>query len=149
TSADRGVLSTHLHSDGRQHDLLYADGGPSLNQVSGVVRMQGQEVFRHAVTRLSSVLQEALDANGLTPADVDWLVPHQANRRILESTARKLGLPMEKMVVTVDRHANTSAASIPLALAQAVDDGRIQRGDMVLMEAMGAGFTWAAAALRW
>ncbi len=149
TSADRGVLSTHLHSDGRQHDLLYADGGPSLNQVAGVVRMQGQEVFRHAVTRLSSVLQEALDANGLTPADVDWLVPHQANRRILESTARKLGLPMEKMVVTVDRHANTSAASIPLALAQAVDDGRIQRGDMVLMEAMGAGFTWAAAALRW
>jgi 3-oxoacyl-[acyl-carrier-protein] synthase-3 len=117
--------------------------------VAGVVRMQGQEVFRHAVTRLSSVLQEALDANGLTPADVDWLVPHQANRRILESTARKLGLPMEKMVVTVDRHANTSAASIPLALAQAVDDGRIQRGDMVLMEAMGAGFTWAAAALRW
>jgi 3-oxoacyl-[acyl-carrier-protein] synthase-3 len=149
TSDDRGVLSTHLHSDGRQHDLLYADGGPSLNQQAGVVRMQGQEVFRHAVTRLSGVLHEALEANGLSPEDVDWLVPHQANRRILESTAKKLGLPIEKMVVTVDRHANTSAASIPLALAQAVDDGRIKRGDLVLMEAMGAGFTWAAAALRW
>lgn len=149
TNADRGILSTHLHSDGRQHDLLYCDGGPSLNQVSGVVRMEGQEVFRHAVTRLSGVLHEALDANGLAPEDVNWLVPHQANRRILDSTARKLGLPPEKMVVTVDRHANTSAASIPLALATAVDDGRIQRGNLVLMEAMGAGFTWAAAALRW
>ncbi len=149
TSDDRGILSTHLHSDGRQHDLLYADGGPSLNQQAGVVRMQGQEVFRHAVTRLSGVLHEALEANGLAPEDVDWLVPHQANRRILESTAKKLGLPIEKMVVTVDKHANTSAASIPLALAQAVDDGRIKRGDLVLMEAMGAGFTWAAAAVRW
>ena len=149
TNADRGILSTHLHSDGRQHDLLYCDGGPSLNQVSGVVRMEGQEVFRHAVTRLSGVLHEALEANGLAPEDVNWLVPHQANRRILDSTARKLGLPPEKMVVTVDRHANTSAASIPLALATAVDDGRIQRGNLVLMEAMGAGFTWAAAALRW
>jgi 3-oxoacyl-[acyl-carrier-protein] synthase-3 len=149
TSADRGILSTHLHSDGRQHDLLYADGGPSLNQVSGVVRMEGQEVFRHAVTRLSGVLHEALAANGLSAEDVNWLVPHQANRRILDSTARKLGLPPEKMVVTVDRHANTSAASIPLALAAAVDDGRIQRGHLVLMEAMGAGFTWGAAALRW
>ncbi len=149
TNRDRGVLSTHLHSDGRQHDLLYADGGPSFNQHAGVVRMQGQEVFRHAVARLSAVLHEALAANGLTAADVDWLVPHQANKRILDSTARKLGLPPEKMVVTVDRHANTSAASIPLALAVAVDDGRIKRGDLVLMEAMGAGFTWAAAALRW
>jgi 3-oxoacyl-[acyl-carrier-protein] synthase-3 len=149
TNADRGVLSTHLHSDGRQHDLLYANGGPSLNQVAGVVKMEGQEVFRHAVTRLSSVLQEALDANGLSVQDVDWLVPHQANRRILDSTAKKLGLPPERMVVTVDRHANTSAASIPLALATAADDGRIKQGDLVLMEAMGAGFTWAAAALRW
>jgi 3-oxoacyl-[acyl-carrier-protein] synthase-3 len=147
--ADRGVLSTHLHSDGRQHDLLYANGGPSLNQVAGVVKMEGQEVFRHAVTKLSSVLQEALDANGLSVEEVDWLVPHQANKRILDSTAKKLGLPPEKMVVTVDRHANTSAASIPLALAAAADDGRIKPGDLVLMEAMGAGFTWAAAALRW
>lgn len=147
--ADRGVLSTHLHSDGRQHDLLYANGGPSLNQVAGVVKMEGQEVFRHAVTKLSSVLQEALDANGLSVEEVDWLVPHQANKRILDSTAKKLGLPPEKMVVTVDRHANTSAASIPLALATAVDDGRIKPGDLVLMEAMGAGFTWAAAAVRW
>jgi 3-oxoacyl-[acyl-carrier-protein] synthase-3 len=149
TSADRGVLSTHLHSDGRQHDLLYANGGPSLNQVAGVVKMEGQEVYRHAVNRLASVLQEALDANGLSVREVDWLVPHQANKRILDSTAKKLGLPPEKMVVTVDRHANTSAASIPLALATAVDDGRIKQGDLVLMEAMGAGFTWAAAALRW
>lgn len=149
TSDDRGVLSTHLHSDGRQHDLLYANGGPSLNQVAGVVKMEGQEVFRHAVSRLSGVLKEALEANGLKPEDVDWVVPHQANRRILESTARKLGLPLEQMVMTVDRHANTSAASIPLALAVAVDDGRIKPGDLVLMEAMGAGFTWAAAALRW
>jgi 3-oxoacyl-[acyl-carrier-protein] synthase-3 len=149
TNADRGVLSTHLHSDGRQHDLLYANGGPSLNQVAGVVKMEGQEVFRHAVTRLSSVLQEALDANGLSVQEVDWLVPHQANKRILDSTAKKLGLPLERMVVTVDRHANTSAASIPLALATAADDGRIKQGDLVLMEAMGAGFTWAAAAVRW
>jgi 3-oxoacyl-[acyl-carrier-protein] synthase-3 len=149
TTADRGVLSTHLHSDGRQHDLLYANGGPSLNQVAGVVKMEGQEVFRHAVTRLSSVLQEALDANGLSVREVDWLVPHQANKRILDSTAKKLGLPPERMVVTVDRHANTSAASIPLALATAADDGRIKQGDLVLMEAMGAGFTWAAAAVRW
>jgi 3-oxoacyl-[acyl-carrier-protein] synthase-3 len=149
TSDDRGVLSTHLHSDGRQHDLLYANGGPSLNQVAGVVKMEGQEVFRHAVSRLSGVLKEALEANGLKPEDVDWVVPHQANRRILESTARKLGLPMERMVVTVDRHANTSAASIPLALAVAAADGRLKEGDLVLLEAMGAGFTWAAAALRW
>ncbi|MGE0650820.1 MAG: beta-ketoacyl-ACP synthase III [Alphaproteobacteria bacterium] len=147
--ADRGVLSTHLHSDGRQHDLLYANGGPSLNQIAGVVKMEGQEVFRHAVTKLSSVLQEALDANGLSVEEVDWLVPHQANKRILDSTAKKLGLSPEKMVVTVDRHANTSAASIPLALAAAADDGRIKPGDLVLMEAMGAGFTWAAAAVRW
>jgi len=149
TAKDRGIMSTHLHSDGRQHDLLYANGGPSLNQVAGVVKMEGQEVFRHAVTRLSAVLKEALDANGLSITDVDWLVPHQANQRILNSTAKKLGLPLEKMVITVDHHANTSAASIPLALAEALDDGRIKQGDLVLMEAMGAGFTWAAAALRW
>jgi 3-oxoacyl-[acyl-carrier-protein] synthase-3 len=149
TAKDRGILSTHLHSDGRQHDLLYANGGPSLNQEAGVVKMEGQEVFRHAVSRLSSVLKEALDANGLSTADIDWLVPHQANKRILDTTAKKLGLAPEKMVITVDRHANTSAASIPLALAVALDDGRIKQGDLVMMEAMGAGFTWAAAALRW
>ncbi len=149
TSADRGILSTHLHSDGRQHDLLFADGGPSSNQVSGFVRMRGREVFRHAVTRLASVIDEAMASNGLTIEDVDWLVPHQANKRILDSTVRKTGLAPEKMVVTVDKHANTSAASIPLALNEAASDGRIKKGDLILMEAMGAGFTWAAAALRW
>jgi len=149
TSDDRGILSTHLHSDGRQHDLLYADGGPSSTQTAGVVKMVGREVFRHAVGRLSEVVEEALECNNLSADDVDWLVPHQANKRILDSTAKKLRLPPEKMVVTVDRHANTSAASIPLALNEAASDGRIKRGDLVLMEAMGAGFTWASAALRW
>ncbi|HSR55474.1 MAG TPA: beta-ketoacyl-ACP synthase III [Alphaproteobacteria bacterium] len=148
-SSDRGVLSTHLHSDGRQHDLLYADGGPSLNQMAGVVRMQGREVFRQAVSRLSEVVDEAMQRNGFTASDIDWLVPHQANKRILDSTAKKIGIPPEKMVVTVDRHANTSAASIPLALNEAASDQRIKTGDLVLMEAMGAGFTWASAALRW
>jgi 3-oxoacyl-[acyl-carrier-protein] synthase-3 len=148
-NTDRGVLSTHLHSDGRQHDLLYADGGPSLNQVAGFVRMQGREVFREAVTRLSAVVDEAMESNGLSIADVDWLVPHQANKRILDTTATKIGIAPEKVVVTVDRHANTSAASIPLALSEAASDGRIKKGDVVLVEAMGAGFTWAAAALRW
>ncbi|MEE8562732.1 MAG: beta-ketoacyl-ACP synthase III [Alphaproteobacteria bacterium] len=149
TNTDRGVISTHLYSDGRQHDLLYADGGPSLNQVAGVVRMQGREVFRQAVTKLSAVVGEALESNGLSVADVDWVVPHQANKRILDATAKKSGIALEKMVVTVDRHANTSAASIPLALSEAANDDRIKRGDLVLMEAMGAGFTWAAAVLRW
>ncbi len=148
-NTDRGVLSTHLHSDGRQHDLLYADGGPSLNQRAGFIRMQGREVFRQAVTKLSAVVGEALASNGFSVADVDWLVPHQANKRILDSTARKSGIALEKMVVTVDRHANTSAASIPLALSEAANDDRIKQGDLVVMEAMGAGFTWAAATLRW
>ncbi len=148
-NTDRGVLSTHLHSDGRQHDLLYADGGPSRNQIAGVVRMQGREVFRQAVNKLSAVVGEALASNGFSVADVDWLVPHQANKRILDSTARKSGISLEKMVVTVDRHANTSAASIPLALSEAANDDRIKQGDLVIMEAMGAGFTWAAATLRW
>ncbi|MCH8917338.1 MAG: ketoacyl-ACP synthase III [Proteobacteria bacterium] len=148
-NTDRGVLSTHLHSDGRQHDLLYADGGPSLNQMAGVVRMQGREVFRQAVIKLSAVVGEALVSNGFSVADVDWLVPHQANKRILDSTARKSGISLKKMVVTVDRHANTSAASIPLALSEAANDDRIKQGDLVVMEAMGAGFTWAAATLRW
>jgi 3-oxoacyl-[acyl-carrier-protein] synthase III len=147
--ADRGVLSCHLHSDGRQHDLLYADGGPSSTGSAGHVRMQGKEVFRHAVTNLAAVVDEALTANGLAASDVDWLVPHQANRRILDGTAKKLGLGPEKVVITIDRHANTSAASIPLALAEAVADGRIQRGQLLLLEAMGGGFTWAASLVRW
>ena len=149
TNQDRGILSTHLHSDGRQHDMLYADGGPSATGTIGKLRMQGRDVFRHAVVNLSSVLQEALAANHFEAGDIDWLVPHQANKRILEATAKKLALPKEKMVVTVDRHANTSAASVPLALAEASEDGRIKPGDLVMLEAMGAGFTWAACALRW
>ena len=149
TGADRGILSTHLHSDGRFHDLLYTDGGPSSTRTVGQVRMVGKEVFRHAIANLASVLQEALTANGLETEDIDWLVPHQANKRILDSTARKLGLPPEKMVVTIERHANTSAASIPLALAEASSDGRIKPGDVVILEAMGGGFTWASCVLRW
>jgi len=145
----RGILSTHLHSDGATNDLLYVDGGPSSTQTVGHVRMNGREVFRHAVTNLASIVGETLDANGLSPDDIDWLVPHQANKRILDSTAKKLGLPAERVVVTVDRHANTSAASIPLALDEAVKDGRIKRGDLVLMEAMGGGLTWGAGLVRW
>ncbi len=149
TNKDRGILSTHLHSDGRQHDMLYADGGPSSTGTVGKVRMQGKEVFRHAVVNMAAVLEEALVANKLTAAEIDWLVPHQANLRILDATAKKLGLPSEKVVITVDRHANTSAASIPLALAEAANDGRIKSGQLVMLEAMGAGFTWASAAVRW
>ena len=149
TSADRGILSTHLHSDGRKHELLYANGGPSTTGSIGMVKMHGREVFRHAVVNLAEVLNEALAANGLTSADIDWLVPHQANKRILDSTATKLRLPMEKVVVTVDRHANTSAASIPLAIAEASADGRLKPGNLVVLEAMGGGFTWAAAVVRW
>ena len=145
----QGILSTHLHSDGSTNDLLYVDGGPSSTQTVGHVRMIGREVFRHAVVNLAAIVGEALDANGLAPEDIDWLVPHQANKRILDGTARKLGLPEEKMVVTVDRHANTSAASIPLALDEAVHDGRIKRGDLVLLEAMGGGLTWGASLVRW
>jgi len=146
---ERGVLSTHLHSDGSTNDLLYVDGGPSSTQTVGHVRMIGREVFRNAVTNLADIVGETLDANGLTMDDVDWLVPHQANRRILDSTAKKLGMLQEKIVVTVERHANTSAASIPLALDQAVRDGRIQKGDLVLMEAMGGGLTWGSGLVRW
>lgn len=148
TNQDRGILSTHLHSDGRHHDLLYVDGGPSSTQTVGHVRMEGREVFRHAVTNLAEVVGEALSANDLTAADIDWVVPHQANRRILDGTAKKLGLPPERMVITVDRHANTSAASVPLAFTEAVKDGRIKKGDLVLLEAMGGGFTWGAALAR-
>lgn len=149
TNADRGILSTHLHSDGRKHGLLYANGGPSTTGSIGMVKMHGREVFRHAVVNLAEVLNEALAANGLTSADIDWLVPHQANKRILDSTASKLHMPIEKVVVTVDRHANTSAASIPLAIAEASADGRLKPGNLIVLEAMGGGFTWAAAVVRW
>ncbi len=146
---DRGILATRLHADGRYNDLLYVDGGPSTTGTVGKLRMKGREVFRHAVTNLSAVLTETLEAAGHRIEDVDWVVPHQANARILDATAKKLGLSPDKVVVTVDRHANTSAASVPLALDVAVKDGRIRRGDLVLLEAMGGGFTWAAAALRY
>jgi len=145
----RGILSTHLHSDGRHHDLLYVDGGPSSTKTVGHLRMTGREVFRHAVTKLSAVVREAMDANGVTPADVDWLVPHQANKRILEGTARHLNISPEKVVSTVERHANTSAASIPLALADSVEKGLIRRGQLLLLEAIGGGFAWGSGLLRW
>lgn len=149
TNADTGILTTHLHSDGRHHDLLYVDGGVSSTGTIGHLRMEGREVFKHAVTKLAEVVDEALRATGLQASDIDWLVPHQANRRIIDATARKLDLPADKVVLTVDRHANTSAASIPLALDVAARDGRIKQGDIVLIEAMGGGFTWASALLRW
>lgn len=148
-SADRGILSTHVYSDGRHHDALYVDGGPSSTRTTGVVRMEGREVYRHAVVRMAEAIDAALECNGMTPGDIDWLVPHQANRRIIESMAKRLNLPEDRVVITVDRHANTSAASIPLALCEAVSDGRIQQGDLVLMEAMGGGFTWGSALVRW
>jgi 3-oxoacyl-[acyl-carrier-protein] synthase-3 len=146
---EAGVLATRLHADGRHNDLLFVDGGPSTTGTVGKLRMKGREVFRHAVVNLAEVLGEVLGAAGLTTADVDWVVPHQANARILDATARKLGLSPDKVVVTVDRHANTSAASVPLAFDAAVQDGRIKRGDLVVLEAMGGGFTWGAAALRY
>ena len=146
---DRGILATRLHADGRHNDLLFVDGGPSTTGTVGKLRMKGREVFRHAVVNLADVLNEVLAAAGIESDDVDWVVPHQANARILDATAKKLGLPPEKVVVTVDRHANTSAASVPLALDTAVRDGRIKRGDIVVLEAMGGGFTWGAAALKY
>ena len=145
----RGILSTKLHADGRHNELLFVDGGPSTTQTVGKLRMKGREVFRHAVVNLADVLNEVLADAGLNASEVDWVVPHQANARILDATARKLGLPAEKVIVTVDQHANTSAASVPLAFDAAVRDGRIQRGDLVVLEAMGGGFTWGAAALRY
>lgn len=149
TTADRGMLASRLHSDGRYNDLLHVDGGPGSTGTTGHLRMKGKEVFRHAVTNLSSVMGEVLAAASLEPKDVAWVVPHQANLRILEATARKLGLDPAQVIITVDRHANTSAASVPLALDTAVRDGRIQPGDLLLLEAMGGGFTWGAAAIRW
>lgn len=146
---EAGILSTKLHADGRHNELLYVDGGPSTTGTVGHVRMKGSEVFRHAVVNLATVMTEVLDSTGLMPADVDWVVPHQANARILDATARKLGLSADQIVVTVDQHANTSAASVPLALDTAVRDGRIQRGQLLVLEAMGGGFTWGAAAVRY
>jgi 3-oxoacyl-[acyl-carrier-protein] synthase-3 len=146
---ERGILATRLHADGRHNDLLFVDGGPSTTGTVGKLRMKGREVFRHAVINLADVLNEVLAAAGLEASDVDWVVPHQANARILDATSRKLGLPPEKVVMTVDKHANTSAASVPLALDTAVRDGRIKRGDLVVLEAMGGGFTWGAAALKY
>jgi 3-oxoacyl-[acyl-carrier-protein] synthase-3 len=145
----RGVLSTHLHSDGRLYDILYVDGGPSTTGTTGHLRMEGREVFRQAVSHLSEAVEEALAANGLSGADIDWLVPHQANLRIIDAIGKRLSLRPDQTVVTIERHANTSAASIPLALDEAVSDGRIQPGHLVLMEALGGGLTWGASLVRW
>ena len=143
-----GILTTKLHADGAHGELLYVDGGPSTTGTVGKLRMKGREVFRHAVVNLAQVLHETLDSAGLRPQDIDWVVPHQANARILDATARKMGLPPEKVIVTVDRHANTSAASVPLAFDTAMTDGRIKPGDLVMFEAMGGGFTWGASLVR-
>ena len=145
----RGILSAKLHADGRHNELLYVDGGVSTTGTVGKLRMRGREVFRHAVVNLAGVLGEVLDAVGMTAVDIDWLIPHQANARILEATARKLGLSPDRVVVTVDHHANTSAASVPLALDEAVRDGRVRRGQLLVLEAMGGGFTWGAAVVRY
>lgn len=149
TVADRGVLMSRLHADGRFAGELCVDGGPSTTRTVGHLRMNGREVFRHAVSNISSVIQETLLDVGLAADEIDWFVPHQANQRILDGTARKIGIPPEKIVITVDRHANTSAASIPLALNAALEDGRIKEGHLVLLEAMGGGFTWGATLIRW
>ncbi|MGI9386884.1 MAG: beta-ketoacyl-ACP synthase III [Methyloligellaceae bacterium] len=148
-ATDRGIIASRLRSDGRFREKLYVDGGPSSTQTVGQLRMDGREVFRHAVTNISSVIKETLDAAGLSADEVDWFVPHQANKRILDGTARKLGISSERIVVTVDKHGNTSAASIPLALNDVYEDGRLEDGDLVLMEAMGGGFTWGAVLARW
>ena len=149
TASDRGILSSHLFSDGRHHDLLYVDGGPSKTRTTGHLRMEGREVFRHAVTNMSEAIETALAACSLTASDIDWFVPHQANQRILDATARKVGVHPSRVVSTVAQHANTSAASVPLALHTAVRDGRIKQGDLVLVEAMGGGFTWGSGLIRW
>jgi 3-oxoacyl-[acyl-carrier-protein] synthase-3 len=149
TTADRGVLTAQLRSDGAHKEKLYVDGGPSTTGTVGHLRMEGREVFKHAVGMITDVIEAAFEATGTTADDLDWLVPHQANRRIIDGSARKLGIPLEKVVVTVDLHGNTSAASIPLALSVAASDGRIKKGDLVLLEAMGGGFTWGSVLLRW
>lgn len=148
-AGDRGIIAASLRSDGAHCEKLYVDGGVSTTGDIGHLRMQGREVFKHAVGMITDVIEAAFDEAGITADELDWLVPHQANRRIIEGSAKKLGIPMEKVVVTVDQHANTSAASIPLALAAAAGDGRIKRGDTVMLEAMGGGFTWGAVLLRW
>jgi 3-oxoacyl-[acyl-carrier-protein] synthase-3 len=149
TNADRGILNSKIFSDGRLHDLLYVDGGVASTRTAGYLRMQGKEVFKHAVINVAAAMDQSCREAGLTPADIDWFVPHQANQRILDGTARKLGIRPERVVSTIADQGNTSAASVPLALSVAVEDGRIKRGDLVLMEAMGGGFTWGAALLRW
>ncbi len=149
TNADRGILTTHLRSDGRHREKLYVDGGASSSQTIGHLRMEGREVFKHAVGMITDVIKDAYQATGLSSADLDWFVPHQANRRIISASADKLHIPQEKVVYTVELHGNTSAASIPLALDMAVRDGRIQRGHLLMLEAMGGGFTWGSALLRW
>ena len=148
-TSDRGVLTSNLRSDGSHKDKLYVDGGPSTTGTVGHLRMEGREVFKHAVGMITDVIEAAFEATGTTADDLDWLVPHQANRRIIDASAKKLGIPAEKVVITVDQHGNTSAASIPLALAAAAADGRIKKGDLVMLEAMGGGFTWGAVLLRW
>ena len=148
-TSDRGVLTTHLRSDGRHKDKLFVDGGPSSTQTVGHLRMEGREVFKHAVGMITDVIVDAFEATGTTADDIDWLVPHQANKRIIDASAKKLHIAPEKVVLTVDRHGNTSAASIPLALAAAADDGRIKTNDLIMLEAMGGGFTWGSALLRW
>jgi 3-oxoacyl-[acyl-carrier-protein] synthase-3 len=146
---ERGILTTHLRSDGSHKEKLYVDGGPSSTRTVGYLRMEGKEVFRHAVGMITDVITAAYEATGLSSDDIDWFVPHQANKRIIDGSAKKLGIAPEKVVTTVDMHGNTSAASIPLALDVAVKDGRIQKGDLVLLEAMGGGFTWGSILLRW
>jgi 3-oxoacyl-[acyl-carrier-protein] synthase-3 len=146
---DRGILTTHLRSDGRHKAKLYVDGGPSSTQTVGHLRMEGREVFKHAVAMITDVIEDAFKATGYSAADIDWFVPHQANKRIIDGSAHKLGITPDKVVITVDRHGNTSAASIPLALADAVADRRVKRGHLILLEAMGGGFTWGSALLRW
>ena len=149
TREDRGILTTHLRSDGRHKGKLYVDGGPSSTQTVGHLRMEGREVFKHAVAMITDVIDDAFKATGYCAEDIDWFVPHQANKRIIDGSAHKLGIAPDKVVVTVDRHGNTSAASIPLALADALADRRIKRGNLILLEAMGGGFTWGSALLRW
>ena len=143
------ILSTHIHSDGRHHDLLMTDGGVGYNRHTGKVTMEGAEVFKHATTNLAAVVDEVLEHNNLTPDDIDWLVPHQANARIIETTAKKLGASLDKVIMTVDKHGNTSAASVPLAFHEGVKSGRLKRGQNILIEAMGAGFTWGAALIKY
>jgi len=149
TREDRGILTSHLRSDGRYKAKLYVDGGPSSTQTVGHLRMEGRAVFKHAVAMITDVIEDAFKATGYSARDIDWFVPHQANKRIIDDTAKKLGIAPEKVVMTVDKHGNTSAASIPLALTVAVADGRIKRGDLVMLEAMGGGFTWGSTLLRW